>query len=141
MERLLRFIYLATTIGVVLFAASCEEKIAYTRTTDQPIAGDQEAVTNTIDLSDTVVSKLTVDALAGDNDAALTLSIHYEAVGDLQSSRKWLELAAERESCAGISRLIFEMELERADEKETSEWRKKYAALKCKPKKQYQYRE
>jgi len=84
---------------------------------------------------------MTKKALAGDDSAAVTLSLHYAAIGNVEASRKWLELAANRGDCNAISSLIWDLEIDNARSDVISKWQQRYKSLRCHPKIQYRYRE
>ena len=67
-------------------------------------------------------------AKAGDNDAARALAYHYDAVGDVEESRRWKILAASREDCAAILSLISD---ETLAEQQRSYWKSQAEKIQC----------
>lgn len=67
-------------------------------------------------------------AKTGDNDAALALAYHYDAVGDVEESRRWKFLAASRGDCAAILSLISD---ENLAEQQRSYWKAQANIIQC----------
>jgi len=130
----------AVALASTLLLASCERDIEYVQARDVAHSGDKQPVATTIDLSAADVEQLKAEAIRGDNTAAMTLYLHYDAVGDRSASQKWLELAANRGDCDSIIAIIWELESEGASRANVKKWRNRRDELKCRSTVKYQYR-
>jgi hypothetical protein len=69
------------------------------------------------------ITQLRKSALNGDNAAAHTLAVHYDAVGDSAESLRWLEIAAMRGDCVATEVVLERKYRAGAPEAERRRWR------------------